>query len=463
MMRSGPSATVPATELEALLEGRPLTAVRWGLGRMREMLARLDHPERSFASVHVGGTNGKGSTAAMIESVLRRDGRRTGLYTSPELLTFRDRIRIAGLPIPFDELEAPARRLRPIAREVDATYFEAVTALAFLAFERAGVEVAVVEVGLGGRLDATNALRPEVSVITSVARDHTRFLGESLEAITREKAGILKPGVPVALGPASPLVASIVESAAETSGAPLARIGREAVVEDVRVDLEGTRFTYRSASHPDGLRLRLPLPGAHQAANAGTALLALERMERAPDLASVREGLEGLRWPGRLQVMRRPDGLWILDAAHNPAAVSALTRTLDALPLPRPEVHLLAILDDKPRSAMFRALRPRGARTVLTVAPSSPASRRWDPEEVARELRDGGPEGVPRGRRSAPEVLPDFARAMTRARELAAGGTVVVAGSCYTAGDALRWLESGTGGPSTDAIEPISNLHEDTR
>lgn len=415
--------------LEEVLTRRPLTAVEWGLGRIRELLRRLGDPHRAFRSVHVGGTNGKGSAAAMAAAILRADGRRVGLYTSPELTGLDDRYRVDGRPIPADLLDACADRIGPEAAEVDATFFEAATALAFLAFREAGVEWAVAEVGLGGRLDATTVLRPEVCLLTTVARDHERFLGTDLAEIAREKAGILKQGVPAALGPMPPGALEAVMKRGRRIGAPLLRLGDDARVETVRVGLERTRFTYRSEARPEGVELELPLAGAHQAENAGVAVLALEALEAPLEEEAVREGLARLRWRGRFEVIRDGGVTWVLDAAHNPASASAVSDTLSRTEPPRPRVLLAAVLEDKNWRSLLAPLRARAEATVLTVAPSSPSGRRWDPEAAAATLGSGV------------EAVPDFDRALARVRELAGEGTVVVAGSCYTVGDALRRLD----------------------
>lgn len=422
------------SRLEEVLTRRPLTAVEWGLDRTRDLLSRLDDPHRSFRSVHVGGTNGKGSAAAMAASVLTADGRRTGLYTSPELVDLAERFRVDGRPLDRELLDACAGRVGPASAEVDATFFEATTALAFLAFREAGVEWTVAEVGLGGRLDATGVLEPEASAITSVARDHERFLGEELPGIARELAGILRAGVPAALGRMPPEALEAVEDRAREVGAPLRRLGRDARVEDVEVDARGTRFVYRSDARSDGLRLSVPLPGVHQAENAGVALLALEALEEPPAADAVREGLAGVRWRGRFEVLERPDGTWILDVGHNPASAAALSDTLDRVGPPRPRILLAAVLGDKDWRRLLSPLRVRTEAAVLTVAPSSPEERRWDPAEAAAELGEGA------------EAVVDFDAALGRARELAGEGTVLVAGSCHTVGDALRRLD-----PDVDA------------
>ncbi len=421
--------------LEEMLTSRPLTAVEWGLDRTHAMLDRLGRPERAFRALHVGGTNGKGSAASMMAAVLQADGRRTGLYTSPELLEMPDRFRVDGRPLPRDLLEACAARVGPVAREVDATFFEAATVLAFLAFREAGVGWAAVEVGLGGRLDATNVLHPRACAVTSVAREHVALLGETLEEIAGEQAGIFEAGVPAVLGPTPGPVEAVFRRRAAAVGAPLARLGGEASVSEVEVDAGGTSFLYTSRRFPDGRRFTVPLPGRHQADNAGVALMALERLDEPPSDRAMEEGLRGVRWRGRVERVRAPDGDWILDAGHNLAGVEALIDTLGRIGPRRPLVAVVAALRDKPPE-MLAPLAEAAEGLVLTVAPSAPDDRRWDPREAARATAG---EGV--------EVVDGFAAALGRARELAGEGTVVVTGSCHTVGDALRRLDAGRSAP----------------
>lgn len=425
--------------LEGLLSGRPVAHVRWGLERIAGILEALDRPERSFRSLHLAGTNGKGSAAACAHAVLEAAGRRAGLYTSPHLLHPRERVRATG-GVPIELLDRCADRVRPLADAHGATYFEAITAVAFLAFAELGLEWAVLETGLGGRLDATNVVRPAACAIVTVAVDHAAVLGASLAAIAGEKAGILEPGIPVALGRLPPEAREVVLGRAVVLGSPVLELGRDAQVTDVETSLSGTRFVYRSGRRPKGVPLRLPLIGAHQAENAGVGLLTLEAAGEPRAGADVlQRGVAATRLPGRFQVVARPGGTWVLDIAHNPAAVAALRVALDAVPLARPLVHLVGILRDKPWSEMLEGLVAPGERAVLTVPPSAPVERRWDPDEAAR------------GGRGDREAVADFRAALGRARELAGGGTVVVTGSAHTVGDALTLLEVAAGTPGTAA------------
>lgn len=432
-MGPGASAAAPgagpgeAAGLEGLLAGRPVDHIRWGLERIEGILEGVGHPERAFRSLHFAGTNGKGSAAATAYAVLEAAGHRAGLYTSPHLVDVRERVRAAG-GVPADLLDRSADRVRPLADRTGATYFECVTAVAFLSFAELGVEWASVETGLGGRLDATNALRPAACGILTVSLDHTRHLGESLEEIAREKAGILKPGVRAVLGRVPEAAARVVADRARRVGSPLRRLGRDAAVTEVRTDADGTSFRYASARWPGGILLRTPLPGRHQAENAAVALLALECAGALPGEEALRRGVSRAWLPGRCQLLRRPDGTWLLDIAHNPEGIRALRAALEELPLPGPMAFLAGILVDKPWREMLGGLLRPGERGVLTTAPSSPPERRWDPAAAAGVAIPGL------------EAEPDFGRALRRVRELAGAGTVVVTGSAYTVGDALARL-----------------------
>ncbi|MFO7589013.1 MAG: folylpolyglutamate synthase/dihydrofolate synthase family protein [Gemmatimonadota bacterium] len=419
-----------------LLALSPPTRIVWGLDRIRAILSELGEPQASFRSVLIAGTNGKGSVAATVESLFRARGHRTGLYTSPHLVDPAERVRVGGLPAGRALLESAAADVLPLARREGATFFEAVTAVGFLAFARAGVDVAAVEVGLGGRLDATNVLDPLACVITNVDLDHADYLGGTLEAIAAEKSGILKPGVPAVVGPIPDSPLEVVAERARRVGAPLLVLGHGPVVVAVSADRKGTRFVFRSERFPAGRAFRTPLVGGHQAINAGLALAAIELCGLAVDDERTDRGLAEIRWPGRFDVRERPDGIWVFDVAHNPAGARALAATLAQVPLPRPRACLVGILGDKPWREMLDPVLRGTSAAVFTTPPSAPASRRWDPV-AARATVPG----------HRVEVEPDFPAALRRVRELAAAGTVVVTGSSHTVGDALRLLE---GDPEPD-------------
>ncbi len=418
--------------LADLLALSPPTRIVWGLDRIRAILAALGDPQLAFRSLLIGGTNGKGSAAATCEAVLRAHGVRTGLYTSPHLLDPAERVRIEGREAGRDLLDRVAAEVLPLAERQGATFFEAITAAGLLAFQKAAVEVAVVEVGLGGRLDATNVLIPDACAITNVDLDHAEYLGDTLEAIAREKAGIIRGGTPVVLGPMAEPLLAVFDARATEVGAPLRVLGRDPAVEAVRTGREGTRFAYRSSARPDPLVVRTPLPGSHQALNAGLALALLEDAGWSLDPGKTSAGVGGVRWPGRFEVRSSGGGTWVLDVAHNPAGARSLAETLIEVPLPDPKVCLVAILGDKPWREMLDPLLTRASAAVFTVAPSSPPSRRWNPFEARAAVV---------GHRV--EVEPEFGRALARARELAGAGTVIVTGSVHTVGDALAALDGG--------------------
>jgi dihydrofolate synthase/folylpolyglutamate synthase len=393
------------------------------------MLASLSDPHLAYQVVHIAGTNGKGSTAASVESILREAGHRTGLYTSPHLEDFAERVRVGGRDAEDALLEGCARDVLPLAEAHDATFFEAATVLAFEAFRRSGCETVIAEVGLGGRLDSTNVVSPSVTAITSIDEDHAEYLGDTLELIAAEKAGILKPGVPAVIGELAAGPLEVVLARAEELAVPVDLPGRDFGVEDVRVSLDGTSFRFSSPGHVTGWHLSTPLVGRHQALNAGLAVQAALRLEPALSEAVVARGLEGVRWPGRFELRASAAGTWILDAAHNRAAMLALSGLLSELDIPRPLVVLVAILGDKAWGEMLVPLLSAADGVVFGIAPSSPPARRWDPNEVSRVVGD-----------DRVEVIYEFERAVARARELAGTGTVVVTGSAHTVGDARRWI-----------------------
>jgi len=418
------------TELVRELFPRLTGGIRWGTERTARLLAAVGDPQRRFHSIHIGGTNGKGSVSATIASVLRVAGHRTGLYTSPHLCTFRERIQVDGRPLSEDALVDAARELWPLIQVEGPSFFEATTAIAFLAFARAGVEIAAIEVGLGGRLDATNVVEPDVAVITNIARDHAEWLGETIEEIAAEKAGIIKPGVPVVTAERGPRALEVFRTRAGEVGAPLSVLEPD-MLQDVRVDGEGTSLVLRTRAWGE-LELRTPLVGEHQARNTALAVLALEQLppERRPDREAVIRGVAEVRWPGRFQREKIDGQTWIFDAAHNPAGVEALVAALGATDVERPIVAVVGILSDKEWPAMLAPLLEYADALVLTIPPTAPEHRRWDPAVAAGTLAS---ERV--------VAIPDFRAALAEARASAGSGTVVVTGSFHTVGDALAALD----------------------
>lgn len=377
--------------------------------------------------------------ASTIHSVLDRGGGvgrfEAGLYTSPHLCSFTERFQLAGGPVPEDVLVRYADEIRDVVQARELTFFEAATVLAFHLFAREGAEMVVAEVGLGGRLDATNVLKPVVAVITNVARDHAEYLGDRLEDIAREKAGIVKAGVPVVVAEPDPGLVEVFHEVAKRRTAPLLRVLPDDV-RDVEVRRNYTAFSLDTATW-GRLRLRTPLVGRHQATNAATAVRALEALPRdlRPTRDRVVEGVARVRWPGRDQV-EEVDGVpWLLDVAHNTAGVLSLVDTLDRLPLPEPRVALVGVLGDKDWLEMLPPLLQRCRRAVLTIPPTAPEGRRWDPDDVASHLREGAA-GL-----CDLQVERDFGRALETVRRDREAASVVVTGSVYTVGQALRLLD----------------------
>ncbi|MGD2216390.1 MAG: folylpolyglutamate synthase/dihydrofolate synthase family protein [Gemmatimonadales bacterium] len=417
-----------SSDLSELLGLQPTGQIRWGLRRTRAMLHRVGRPHMAYRSVHIGGTNGKGSVAAMVASILSAAGRRVGLYTSPHLVDFAERIQVDGCPVDQELLGACLRRLRPFVEE-GATFFETATALALLCFAEAGVDVVVAEVGLGGRLDATNVLLPEAAAITNVAWDHSEYLGNTLSAIACEKVGIAKPGVPLVLGRLEPEAGRIIRQTAERVGVPLSQIGYDAGVRRIRIHRDHTELEYVGPGSQEAISLRCPLVGYHQAWNVGLAALAVQNLPRAwrPEPAALQQGIAAVHWPGRLQIEERDDRTWVLDVAHNVVGVEALAQALTSLDLRAPLALVVAILGDKPWPEMLPPLLALADVSIFTVAPSSPPERRWDARAVAGTISS-----------YSVEVIEDFAAALQLAASVAS--TIVVTGSNHTVGDAMREL-----------------------
>lgn len=359
--------------------------------------------------------------------------RRVGLYTSPHLVSFAERIRIDGRPVEADLLMDAAERLRPAIEQSGASFFEATTAMAFLCFQRSGVDVAVVEVGLGGRLDATNVVTPLVTVVTNVARDHTEFLGESIREIAYEKAGIFKPGIPAISAETDPDALMVLKQSAAEVGAPFRSLADGVKVHGVHTASGQTLARFRSPYWSER-SLQIPLAGTHQARNAVLAAEALSLLpdDLRPQWADIERGFGSVRWPGRFQVERVGSTTWVFDVAHNPAGVQVLAEALDALDLPRPWILVVGILSDKDWRDMLPPLLDRVDAAVLTIPPTAPEHRRWDPEQAASRLRM---------EHSIPlRVIPDLALALQRASTLAPHGTVLVTGSFHTVGDSMKEL-----------------------
>ncbi|HKD06144.1 MAG TPA: DUF6027 family protein [Bryobacteraceae bacterium] len=363
--------------------GPELKTVKWDLERIREMMRELGDPQERLRFVHVAGTNGKGSVCAFIESALRVSGLKTGLYTSPHLVDPRERIRVEGEMVAesvwveaFEQVHAAAERL--LARErIDGhpSFFETVTAMAFLVFERAGVEIVVLEVGLGGRLDATNIVAPEISVITPIDFDHEAFLGSSIESIAAEKAGILKEGRRAVFAQQRPEALAVLERKALELNVPLSHSSAWRI-ESLEMDRFGSRFLLAG---DEEIPIECPLPGEHQMENARTAVAALAVF--GVSAAAIREGIARAEWPGRLERIAEN---FILDGAHNPAGAKALAQYIRRFYADEPIRMIYGAMRDKAVDEVTNTLLPLAAEVIVT-APNQP--RALNPEALA-EMTD---------------------------------------------------------------------------
>lgn len=402
--------------------------VRFGIDRMARLAAALGHPERAAPVIHLAGTNGKGSVSAMLEAILRASGRRTGLYTSPHLVKLGERVQVDRRPLTEAEIVAYVNELTPLAARLGAagpdehpSFFEFMTAMAFLQFARQRVDASVIEVGLGGRLDATNVVQPAVTVITSIGLDHLEQLGHAVSGIAREKAGIIKPGCPVVLGRVPPEAEHEIRRIARERAAPLVSV-RETYGEDV-------------AGYPT-----TNLEGDYQRWNAGTATLAAQAWADRLGLPgeAIRHGLHGVSWPGRWQ--RRPLGgrLLILDAAHNPEGAQVLEvnlRRLHATTGERPIIVAGALGAFRARALL--EVFDRHAREVYLVTPQQARAC------TAAEMVALAPPGL--RARLHPATLAEVFPGGTGCAVGPDAAPIVVTGSIYLLGEVLAWLEPGRG------------------
>ncbi len=397
------------------------------LDRMNRALALFDHPEAAFPSIHIAGTNGKGSTAAMLHSILSSAGYRTALYTSPHLVSFTERMRVDDYEISPQEVLDIADEIwrRTGAAEVQLTFFEFVTMMAFIYLARQHVDIAVVEVGLGGRLDATNVVTPLVSLITTISKDHEAYLGPDELSIAREKGGIIKPGVPVVCGKISSEVSRLLLEIAAERQSRAYLLGADfsfSLKNDGHFDYRGIKQSF--------LDVTVALCGRHQRANASLALAALELVENrfpVPEKA-LRAGLQKVLWPGRLEVMSQRPTV-ILDGAHNPEGVQVLVEELNGIGQGRKIKLLFATMADKEWEIMLRALAKVVDEIVLTKVGME---RSADPDQLATKLGESLPHRVLDNPRVALGTLLDEAQAED---------VIVVAGSLYLLGEVRPMLQ----------------------
>jgi dihydrofolate synthase/folylpolyglutamate synthase len=398
-----------------------------GLERTAAFLRELGNPHERLRSLHVAGTNGKGSVCATLEAVLRAKGLRIGKYTSPHLVDFRERFLVDGRRVDEEYIVDFIERWTPTVERIGATFFEATTAMAFDLFATANVDAAVIETGLGGRLDSTNVIRPLVAGVTSIGIDHVEYLGETREQIAAEKAGIFKRGVPAVIGDRDLAIRELLARLAREHGASaVLDVDSHADPQTVRVTTDGTAFTVSVGSERG--EVRTGLTGAHQASNTSLALLMLNAAggPMSTSLEVARDALPSVRLPGRFQRVDQ----FIFDVAHNPDGAAVLAATVSAVRPPSPIAVVLCVLADKDWRGVMTTLAKVVDLFVLTNAPTAPSSRAWDLADAARFAADHG---------WSVEAEGDFDTAIRRATEQAR--TVLVTGSFHTVGDAMARLD----------------------
>lgn len=406
----------------------------YDLRRMEGLLEGMGNPQRQARTVHIAGTKGKGSTAAMIASVLTASGLSTGLFTSPHLHTMRERIAVDGRPISREELARMVARYRPVIDALNhsapygsLTTFEVLVALAFAYFREKGVTFQVMEAGMGGRLDATNVIHPQVSIITPISLDHVEVLGPTLEKIAREKSGIIKEGSPVVIAPQPPEAARVLARVCREKGANLIRVGKDITWEKGSSDLKGQSFRVRGRN--ESYSLSIPLLGDHQLENAATAVAGLEVLveqgfQVTPEGLS--EGMARVSWPGRLQILQAQPTL-VVDGAHNDASARRLRESLAQYFRWERLVLVLGSSIDKDIHAIVEELAPLHP---VAIATSSRHPRAMPSAQVAAEFQGQGIEV---------EIVDTVPDAVTRALAMAGSSDLVVAtGSLFIAAEVIE-------------------------
>lgn len=397
---------------------RTTGAIKLGLERIESAACEVGTPQRAYQSIHVAGTNGKGAVCTFLASALSNAGYKTGLYLSPHLVHFEERFLINGRPVAMGDWENAYSKVEPLVEKYELTFFEITTLLAFLIFKEAGVDWAVIETGLGGRLDATNVVIPEASVITRLGLDHARYLGNDLYSVAREKLGIVKQSIPlIMLDPANPEIRRL---AIETVKARSTRVDWVGLEPNHRTETtEGTsRFRFR------GAEVTVPLFGHHQASNALLAMTVLDNLGIG-DTFSNAQALASVRLPGRLQKVTRNGRTWIFDVGHNPQAVEALTETLVTLYPNQRILFVVGVMADKDVHAIMEKIS-ECATEIVAVRPS--VARAIDSDALLRCVPDSF-EGETVSKETVPEGM--------AVAEHSAAEVVCVCGSFFTVGEAM--------------------------
>ncbi len=407
---------------------------RFKLERMEKLNASMGLPTAKYPSIHVAGTKGKGSVCILCANALQEAGYKVGLYTSPHLDDYAERIQIDGQFIPHAGLVEMVEHIKPyVAAIPELTTFEITTALAFWYFQQQQVDVAVIEVGLGGRLDATNVVRPIVSVITSISYDHTHLLGNTLSQIAGEKAGIIKPGIPAVSSPQVDEAGQVIEQVAHARSAPFTLVGRDIMYECMAHSLEGqTIRVWKEGDHNEPLTLSIPFLGAHQAANAATAYTALEIFNRSGlkvDREAIQRGFPRAFWPGRFEIIQKSQPV-VLDCAHNRDSALKLRQTLEEYFPGRQATMVFGASEDKDIAGMLAELMPL-VKQLVTVKSFHP--RAIDPDKL---VQMAGPYGRPI---HCVEHVPEAME--TALQEVDPDGLVLVTGSIFVVAEARKYWE----------------------
>ncbi len=401
-----------------------LAKAEFNLDRMFALMEELGNPQKKYPIIHVAGTKGKGSVAALCASALKAAGYKTGLYTSPHLWDYVERIQISGEPISHQQLIELVEKIKPaVAKIPKLTTFEITTALGLLAFAENDVSAAVIEVGLGGRLDATNIVTPKVSVITSLSYDHMAVLGNTLAEIAGEKAGIIKEGIPVVSAPQVEEALEVLKRVAKEKNSPLTLVGEDVKFERLTSSLDGQSLSIRDELRHLTINLQLPLLGSHQIENAAIAYAALKTSRIPISEEAIQQGFAQAKWPARFEVLHRTPPV-VIDSAHNRDSARRLRETLDEYFPEVPVILIFCALEDKDISGMLEELKPRLECVVATQAdhPRAPS-----PEWTAEQVKKAG---------IAVESVAPVSSALERALELAGNQKLVLAaGSVAFAGE----------------------------
>ncbi len=404
--------------------------IKYTLDNIRHLMEALEHPHTRWPAIHIAGTNGKGSTAAMIASILKTTRLKVGLYTSPHLLDFTERIRINGRPIPRKRVVEFIRQMRPAIERIRPSFFEAATAMAFWYFARERVDLAIIETGMGGRLDSTNIVEPRVTVITSIDRDHQHYLGHTLEEIAREKAGIIKPGVPCLIYHQPRPALKVIQQTAHQRGAPLVHLKTcsRVLLHQSRLngscfDLQVHRWTWQN--------LFLNLPGPHQIHNAILAVGTIWELRNiiSDSRTAVARGLTNVRWWGRLeQVQTSP--VVIVDVSHNPAGFRTTLEFLNQQFPEKPIAAIVALQEDKNFQEIGKLLSQYVDKTIVTRFPHPKA---LEPERLGRTIGNHGGSAI---------IFPDLTNAFQEIHRKDGTQYVwIIIGSHYLAGEAYKILQ----------------------